>query len=110
MFPVVDCLQPGAESIQAAVTAALDLGGFGASGVSAGDLFALPAAGRDSSRSGGVDTRPPPYARLPVDAAAALAGVLPTWREAGASRRRLATAPLPEDAYQVHSLTKVNKQ
>lgn len=107
---MVGCLQPGAESIQAAVTAALDLGGFGASGVSAGDLFALPAAGRDSSRSGGVDTRPPPYARLPVDAAAALAGVLQTWREAGASRRRLAATPLPEDSYKVHFFVKADIQ
>jgi hypothetical protein len=94
-------MQPGAQSIQAAITAALDLSGFGASGAAAADLFALPAASRDSGRSGSADARPPPYAQLPADAAAALTGALPTWREAGASRRRLAAAPLPDDAYKV---------
>lgn len=94
---MASCLQPGTQSVQAAVTAALDLSSFGAGGALAADLFALPVAGRSSSG----DARPPPYDRLPADATAALAAALPTWREAGASRRRLAAAPLPEDAYKV---------
>ena len=88
-------LQPGARSIQDDIAAALDVSHFGAAGA---DSAAAPDPLRAmlSGADGAV-----PSARLPEDAQAALEGLLPTWRQAGGSQRRLTASPPPPEALKV---------
>lgn len=99
-------LQLGTQSIQVSITAALDLSSFGSGAADASDLFVLgPApAGNTAAPAapggGSAFEAGPPYERLPLDAAEALQGPLPTWHATGGSQRRLTALPLPAGALQ----------